>query len=100
TVSSHGVRQVWPWVVLASAPGGSDSIRKVSVAGADLKKSRLGIDAEHAARVKPHATKAMTRLIVGPHQLGGRDGHLYPRMRPHERDRSLQNARVGILRDG
>jgi hypothetical protein len=29
-----------------------------------LRKSRLGIDAEHAATLKPHATMAMTRLMI------------------------------------
>jgi hypothetical protein len=62
TVSSHGVRQLWPCVVCASAPGGSDSIRNTSVED-DLKKSKLGIDIEHAARVKPHARMAMIRFI-------------------------------------
>ena len=78
TVSSLGVRLVWRCEVLASAPGGSDSIRRVSVAGDDLKKSMLGKEAEHAARVKPHATKAMTRLMVRSHQLGGQSRAAYP----------------------
>ena len=29
-----------------------------------MKKFRLGVDAEHAATVKPHATTAMTRLML------------------------------------
>jgi hypothetical protein len=49
---------------LTSAPGGSDSNRKASVGGDELRKFRLGIDAEHAATVKPHATTAMTRLMI------------------------------------
>jgi hypothetical protein len=32
-----------------------------------LKKFKLGIDAEHAATVKPHAITAMTRLISNTH---------------------------------
>ena len=66
TVSSQGVRQLWPSVVRASAPGGSDSIRNVSLAGADLKNSRLGIDIAQPATVRPHATTAITRLMVVP----------------------------------
>jgi hypothetical protein len=75
TLSSHGVRQVTP-EVLTSAPGGFDSNRMVSVRtetvptvsvdGDELKKFKLGIDAEHAATVKPHAITAMTRLISDP----------------------------------
>jgi hypothetical protein len=52
-----------------------------------LKKSMLGKEAEHAARVKPHATKAMTRLMVRSHQLGGQSRPPIPRAQPYERDR-------------
>jgi hypothetical protein len=70
TLSSHGVRQV-PAEVLTSAPGGFDSnrtvcVRAVSVDGDELKKFKLGVDAEHAATVKLHAITAMTRLISDP----------------------------------
>jgi hypothetical protein len=41
---------------LTSAPAGTDSSRNAAVGGDDLRKSRLGIDAEHADTVKPHAT--------------------------------------------
>jgi hypothetical protein len=61
---------------LTSAPGGFDSNRTVSVRtetvptvsvdGDELKKFKLGVDAEHAATVKPHAITAMTRLIHYP----------------------------------
>ena len=66
-MSSHGVRQV-PAEVLTSAPGGFDSnrtvcVRTVSVDGDELKKFKLGVDAEHPATVKPHAITAMARLI-------------------------------------
>jgi hypothetical protein len=71
-LSSHGVRQV-PAEVLTSAPGGLDSnwtvsvwavsVWAVSVDGDEPKKFKLGVDAEHAATVKPHAITAMTRLI-------------------------------------
>jgi hypothetical protein len=55
--------------VRASAPGGSDSIRSTSVLGLDLKKSKLGMDIEQAARAKPHPTAATNRhplLMVRP----------------------------------
>ena len=68
-MSSHGVRQVCPKEVLTSAPGGSDSNRNASVGGDELRKFRLGIVAEHAATVKPHATTAITRLMIGPPPL-------------------------------
>jgi len=38
----------------------------VSVDGDEPKKFKLGIGTEHAARVKPHAITAMTRLIFDP----------------------------------
>jgi hypothetical protein len=41
-----------------------DSNRKTSVGCDALIKLRLGIDAEHAVAVKPHATMAMTRLMM------------------------------------
>jgi len=56
---------------LTSAPGGFDSNRTVfvwtvSVDGDELKEFEVGIDAEHAATVKPHAITAMARLICDP----------------------------------
>jgi hypothetical protein len=48
---------------LTSAPGGADSNRNAALGGDDLRKSRLGIDAEHAAKVKPHATTKITLLM-------------------------------------
>src|SRR5262249_14610997 len=77
TVSSHGVRQLWPWEVRASAPGGSDSTRKTSVAAPGLNMSRLGIDIEHAASARPHAATAITRLMVSP-TIGTALGGLCP----------------------
>jgi hypothetical protein len=77
TTTSQGVRQLWPWDVFASAPGGSDSIRSASDVGDGLRKlmlgmlGMLGIQEEHAASEKPHAMTAMTRLIIGSHHLGG-----------------------------
>jgi hypothetical protein len=61
-LSMHGLRQLCPIEVLASAPGGPDSIRSTSVGGADLRKFQLGSD-EHVPRVKPHAMTATSRLI-------------------------------------
>src|SRR5262249_49190925 len=79
TRSWQGVRQFWPNEVFASAPGGSDSMASVSACGADFMKSRLrlGIVAEHAASMKPHAVTAMTRLMI-QHHLGGKGGRLSP----------------------
>jgi hypothetical protein len=85
TASSQGVRQLCPDDVLASAPGGSDSIRSASDDGADFMKFRLDMDMEeHAARVKPHAMMAMTRLMIGSHHLGGKR-RLVPNSQPYER---------------
>jgi hypothetical protein len=49
---------------LTSAPVGTDSNRNAAFGDDDLRKSRLGIDAEHAATVKPQAITAMTFLIT------------------------------------
>jgi hypothetical protein len=65
-VSSQGVWQVCPEEVFTSAPAGSDSNRTAAVEGDEFRKFRLGIDAEHAATVKPHAMTAMTRLMITP----------------------------------
>jgi hypothetical protein len=62
TSSSQGVRQLLPSDVLACAPEGFDSIRSACVGGEELG---LTADEEHAANVKPHATTAMTRLMIG-----------------------------------
>jgi hypothetical protein len=61
-----GRTTVLPNEVFASAPGGSDSMASVSACGADFMKSRLrlGIVAEHAASMRPHAVTAMTRLMI------------------------------------
>jgi hypothetical protein len=67
TASAHGVRQLGPAEVFTSAPGGSDSNRTDSVDGDELKKFRLGIDAEHAATVRPHAMTAKIRPMIRPH---------------------------------
>src|SRR6266508_1567277 len=66
TESWQGVRQLWPKEVFASAPGGSDAMASVSDCGADLRKSRLGIVAEHAASIRPQATTAITRIMIPP----------------------------------
>src|SRR6185436_7272410 len=72
TEISQGVRQACPDDIFTSAPGGSDSNRTVSVGGDELKKLRFGMEAEHAATVNPHATTAMTRLMLGSHHLATR----------------------------
>src|SRR5262245_53250523 len=70
TPSVHGVRQDAPAAVLASAPGGSDSMRTLSTAGVGLNVGNAGIsivgihDAEHPDTKTPHTAKAMTRLMV------------------------------------
>ena len=61
TSSSQGVRQLWPSDVLASAPGGFDSIRSACVGAEEVS---LTSDEEHAAKAKPHATTATTRLMT------------------------------------
>jgi len=48
------------------------------VAGPDRKKSMLGIDIEHAARMRPHAAMAITRLMVVP-TIETAHGRLVPR---------------------
>jgi hypothetical protein len=50
--------------MLASAPGGSDSIVKVAVADLDEKSSELGIhDDEQAASARLQATTAIARVM-------------------------------------
>src|SRR5215813_8792104 len=66
TESWHGVWQLCPSEVFASAPDGSESMASASDCGVDLRKSRLGIVAEHAATIKPQATTAITRLMIPP----------------------------------
>src|ERR1700694_6025064 len=74
TLSRHGVRQVPPVDARASAPGGADSTASTPDCPPDdppklgmLGSSTLGIhDDEHPVRMKPHATTAMTRLMLVP----------------------------------
>jgi len=64
--SSQGVRQVCPLDVLASAPGGTDSNRTVSIIGDGFNASRFiqsGVD-EHAARASAPLTITMTRYMI------------------------------------
>ena len=49
---------------LASAPGGSDSKRTVSIAGAGFSASVQSDVDEHAARASPPLTIAITRYII------------------------------------
>src|ERR1051326_228652 len=62
TASAQGVKQVWPWMVRTSAPGGSDSKRSVCSCGPDeLEENQSGMDgdgiqsgmAEHPASPPP-----------------------------------------------
>src|SRR5579859_912089 len=47
TASAQGVKQVWPWIVRTSAPGGSDSKRSVCSCGADeLDENKSGIEGD------------------------------------------------------
>jgi hypothetical protein len=62
--NSHGVWQVGPSELLASAPGGSDSIRTCS--GEGERNPKLGIETEHAVRANPHAATKMIRVMGLP----------------------------------
>src|SRR6185436_4343814 len=80
---AQGVRQAGPKEDLASAPGGSDSIRSAAGSGgggAEPPKifPQFGADPEHAARVRPHATTYTTLLMAVPRV---HERHT----RPHER---------------
>jgi len=61
------VRQLCP-ETFTSAPGGSDSNRSAAVVGDDLRKSRPGIEDEHAATIKLHAKTPMTLLMSKSHR--------------------------------
>jgi hypothetical protein len=97
TVSSHGVRQLWPDDVLTSAPGGADSNRKASVVSERLKKFRFGMT-EHAATDKPHATTAMTRLILDPTTRATLRSP-YPTLRSHEAGSRIQTSSRDMAHD-
>lgn len=63
--SAQGVRQVCPLEALASAPGGSDSKRTVSIDGAGLNASVQSEPPDvHAANASAPPTIAITRYIV------------------------------------
>jgi hypothetical protein len=70
----QGVRQAAPTDVRASAPGGSDSIRTGSVAGAGFNAdmSKLGTHDEQADTNRPHAAMAMTRRIIASVPMSAR----------------------------
>jgi hypothetical protein len=58
------VRHEAPVETLASAPGGSDSIVTVAVAGLDENSSEFGIhDDEQAASPRLQATTAIARVL-------------------------------------
>src|SRR6516164_5745653 len=65
--SEHGVRHEAPVEMLASAPGGSDSIVKVAVAGLEENSSKLGIhdvvQDEQAASPSLQATTGIARVM-------------------------------------
>ena len=67
TASEHGVRHEAPVEMLASAPGGSDSIVKVAVAGLDENAPKLGIhdvfQDEQVASPRLQATTAIARVL-------------------------------------
>ena len=67
TASEQGVRHEASVEMLASAPGGSDSIVKVAVAGLDDNSSKLGIhdvaQDEQAASPRLQATTAIARVM-------------------------------------
>ena len=98
-MSSQGVWQVCPEEVFTSAPAGSDSNRTAAVEGDDFRKFRLGIDAEHAATVKPHAMTAMTRLMITPPTWRHRAAIPRKRLRagPHAKGPAVEaSATVGL----
>ena len=91
--SAQGVRQVCPVEVLASAPGGSDSKRTVSMIGAGFKASRFiqsGVD-EQAARASAPLAIIMTRYIIILTRL------LERRRPPHPLNRIGARSRGGNL---
>jgi hypothetical protein len=77
TASAQGVKQVWPWMVRTSAPGGSDSKRSVCSCGPDeLEENQSGMDgmdgdgiqsgmAEHPASPTP-ITTAVAAATTSP----------------------------------
>src|SRR5579859_3174210 len=74
TASAQGVKQVWPWMVRTSAPGGSDSKRSVCSVGPDeLDENQSGMEgegiqsgmAEHPASPMP-ITAAVVAATTSP----------------------------------
>ena len=72
TISEHGVRQVWPVDVLASAPAGSDSNCTVVAAGAEAGRLKLGMlgmleqapRKRGSARDNPPSAMATARFMI------------------------------------
>jgi hypothetical protein len=66
---AHGVRQVCPLDVRASAPAGSDSNWTVVVPGPNPGNEKLGmlgmLRPEHPARLNPQAAMATVRFMIG-----------------------------------
>ena len=65
TETEQGVLQVCPVDVLASAPGGSDSICTVTAVGVGLNISGIETD-EQPARPRPAATTTKIRMMHPP----------------------------------
>src|SRR6266571_4186404 len=61
--SLHGVRQVWPVEVRASAPGGSEASDSSPVPGPNTPGKRSLVDA-HPAKVRPDATMTTARFMI------------------------------------
>jgi hypothetical protein len=87
TVSVHGVRQVWPVEVLASAPAGSDSNCTVVAAGAALGRLKLGmlgmLEQAPSARLRardgaPSAMATARFMIVSVHPAATGRAHRNP----------------------
>ena len=69
TVNSHGVWQVGPSELVASAPGGLDSILRVSVGGVDRRNPKLGKDLPQALRMRAQAAIRINRFIISDTQI-------------------------------
>jgi N-acetylmuramic acid 6-phosphate (MurNAc-6-P) etherase len=97
TESEQGVRQVWPVVVLTSAPGGSDSNSTVAAGGGDwnIGKSKLGKEKpEQAARERLDAIMTRARrMVISVNSCGRRPHPLVTLQATRER---VQPTRTGL----
>lgn len=71
TVTEQGVLQPGPALVVASAPGGTDSNCRFTVCGAGLKISKEEKE-EHPPRVKPANAIARNRYMIDPSTVAAR----------------------------